>query len=61
MIIDQSQIAVNPMYKEILEDEEQFEMIMFKGRCKQCDEPIATYDFESKKVYFRNVVPNFIG
>lgn len=60
VVIDQSQIAVNPGYEEILADEE-FEMIMFKGRCKECDEEIATYDFESKKVYFRNVVPNFIG
>lgn len=51
---------MNPAYKEILADEE-FEMIIFKGRCKECDEVIATYDFESKKVYFRNVVPNFIG
>ena len=58
VIIDQSQIVVNPQYKIA---EERFEMILFKGRCKYCDEIIATYDIESKIVYFRNVVPNFIG
>ena len=36
-------------------------MLLFKGKCKECEEEIALYDFERKLVYFRNVVPNFIG
>ena len=58
VVIDQSQIAVNPKFKQ---QDESFNMIMFKGRCKECDEEIALYDIESKTVYFKNVVPNFIG
>ena len=43
------------------ETSEQFEMLLFKGRCSDCQEEIALYDIESKQVYFRNVVPNSIG
>ena len=34
---------------------------MFAGRCKNCDEEIASYDFDNKVIYLRDVVPNFIG
>ncbi len=61
VMIDESQIAVNPLYKQHLVDDSEFEMILFKGRCKECDEEICMYDFDGKRAYFRNVVPNFIG
>jgi hypothetical protein len=43
------------------EESESFEMLLFKGSCKDCGEEIALLDFEKKEVFFRNVVPNFIG
>jgi len=36
-------------------------MLLFKGKCKDCQEEIALYDIERKIVFFRNVVPNLIG
>ena len=36
-------------------------MILFKGRCKYCEEDIALYDFDNKVIYLRDVVPSFIG
>ena len=43
------------------ETSDQFEMLLFKGRCSDCQEEVALYDIEKKLVYFRNVVPNSIG
>jgi hypothetical protein len=36
-------------------------MLMFKGKCKECDEEIALYDIESNTVYLKEVVPNLFG
>jgi hypothetical protein len=47
--------------RQFQEHDEEFEMLMFKGRCKECQEEIAILEFEKKVVYFRNVVPNNIG
>lgn len=59
IIIDQSKIAVSK--KLSTQADEEFEMLLFKGRCKECEEEIVLYDFEKKTVFFKDVVPNYIG
>ena len=46
---------------KVREDQESFDMLMFKAKCSECEEEIALFDFESKTFYFQDVVPNYFG
>ena len=59
MVIDQSKVAVSST--TATESDSEFRMLMFKGRCKECEEEVALYDFDNKQVFFSEVVPSYIG
>lgn len=46
---------------EVREEEDQFQMVRFKAMCKGCGEEVGVYDYDQKRVSFKEVVPNFIG